>query len=183
MPKSSSRADPRQPDRALAADPGLPAGACAKPTTRGGVRRARICRASIKPTGAPTASPKPGLKALVRMLHDETDDSVVRVSGLQPGPMRTAIRARAYVEEAATQCPDAAAYAPACVHLLSAARARPQRGRILRPQAASHRHGNHVRRLAAVPDPGSAGQYSGVPESAQAVAARSASASCWPASC
>ena len=77
---------------------------------------------------------KAGLEGLIRMLHDETDDSIVRVSGLQPGPMRTSIRSRAYVEEAATQCPEAAVYAPACVYLLSAQGAA-ERGRILRPHA------------------------------------------------
>jgi len=75
---------------------------------------------------------KAGLEGLVSMLHDETEDSVVRVAALQPGPMRTSIRARAYVEEAATDCPEASVYAPACVHLLSAAGIA-DRGRILRP--------------------------------------------------
>ena len=64
---------------------------------------------------------KSGLLGLVRILHDETDDGPVRVSALQPGPMRTSIRARAYVEEAASQVPYPTAYAQACVHLLSAA--------------------------------------------------------------
>jgi hypothetical protein len=69
---------------------------------------------------------------MVHMLHDETEDSVVRVSGLQPGPMKTSIRARAYVDDAATNCPDAALYAPACVYLLSA-EGKSARGQILRP--------------------------------------------------
>lgn len=73
---------------------------------------------------------KAGLEGLVRMLHDETEASSVRVSLLQPGPMRSAIRNRAYVEEAATRCPPASAYAPACVHLLSAAGAA-HRGQVL----------------------------------------------------
>ena len=64
---------------------------------------------------------KAGLLGLVRILHDETDDGPVRVSALQPGPMRTSIRARAYVEEAASQVPYPMAAARACVHLLSAA--------------------------------------------------------------
>ncbi len=63
---------------------------------------------------------KSGLLGLVRILHDETDDGPVRVSALQPGPMRTSIRARAYVEEAASQVPYPTAYAQACVRLLSA---------------------------------------------------------------
>ncbi len=64
---------------------------------------------------------KAGLAGLVRILHDETDNSSVRVSALQPGPMRSNIRARAFVEEAATRVPSPAAYADHCVHLLSPA--------------------------------------------------------------
>jgi len=75
---------------------------------------------------------KAGLEGLVTMLHDETDNSTVRVSALQPGPMRTSIRARAYVEEAATDCPEPGIYAPACVYLLSS-EGISHRGRILRP--------------------------------------------------
>lgn len=75
---------------------------------------------------------KAGLEGMVRMLHDETEDGSVRVSGLQPGPMKTSIRARAFVDDAATNCPSATVYAPACVYLLSAAGAQ-ARGQILRP--------------------------------------------------
>jgi NAD(P)-dependent dehydrogenase (short-subunit alcohol dehydrogenase family) len=64
---------------------------------------------------------KAGLLGLVQILHDETDNGAVRVSALQPGPMRTSIRARAYVEEAASQVPNPATYAQACVRLLSPA--------------------------------------------------------------
>jgi NAD(P)-dependent dehydrogenase (short-subunit alcohol dehydrogenase family) len=64
---------------------------------------------------------KAGLMGLVRILHDETDNSTVRVSALQPGPMRSNIRARAFVEEAATRVPSPSAYADSCVHLLSPA--------------------------------------------------------------
>ena len=78
---------------------------------------------------------KAGLDGLLSILHDETEHTAVRVSGLQPGPMRTSIRARAYVDEAATHCPEPSIYAPACVYLLSAAGAA-HRGRILRPFAA-----------------------------------------------
>ncbi|MCX7043740.1 MAG: SDR family NAD(P)-dependent oxidoreductase [Gammaproteobacteria bacterium] len=63
---------------------------------------------------------KAGLLGLVRVLHDETDRSSVRVSALQPGPMRTTIRSRAYVEEAASRVPSPDQYAGACVRLLSA---------------------------------------------------------------
>ena len=76
---------------------------------------------------------KAGLNGLVSMLHDETDDSSVRVCALQPGPMRTSIRARAYVDEAATDCPEAGAYANACVYLLSA-QGIAQRGQLFKPQ-------------------------------------------------
>lgn len=77
---------------------------------------------------------KAGLLGLVRVLHDETDDGPVRVSALQPGPMRTSIRARAFVEEAASQVPFPAAYAQACVRLLSADGA-PFRGQVVSREA------------------------------------------------
>ena len=58
--------------------------------------------------------------ALVSILHAELARSSVRVSGLQPGPMRTSLRAKAYVEDDDRQSLDAAGYAEACVTLLSA---------------------------------------------------------------
>lgn len=64
---------------------------------------------------------KAGLVGLMRLLHDETEAGSVRVSALQPGPMRSNIRSRAYVEEAASRVPLPSRYANACVHLLSAA--------------------------------------------------------------
>ncbi len=64
---------------------------------------------------------KQAISALAKMLHDETETGPVRVSTLQPGPMRSKLRARAYMDETATRCPLPEAYAPACVTLLSAA--------------------------------------------------------------
>lgn len=64
---------------------------------------------------------KQGLAALVRQLSAETDQTPVRVAGLEPGPMRTDLRARAYADEAQLRVPAPAAYAAACVHLLSPA--------------------------------------------------------------
>lgn len=61
------------------------------------------------------------LAALVGMLQSELATSRIRVSGLQPGPMRTPLRAKAYVEETDRVARDAEAYAGACVQLLSAA--------------------------------------------------------------
>jgi NAD(P)-dependent dehydrogenase (short-subunit alcohol dehydrogenase family) len=78
---------------------------------------ARVQRAYWGPYGVAKA----GLAALARQLHDETDTGPVRVSALEPGPMRTDLRSRAYVEEAATSCPQPSRYAPALVHLLSPA--------------------------------------------------------------
>lgn len=73
--------------------------------------------------------------AMVTMLHAELANSPVRVSGLQPGPMRTALRARAYVEEDDRTARAPEAYAADCVTLLSPAGAG-QRGRIwVRSQA------------------------------------------------
>ena len=79
---------------------------------------------------------KAGLVGLMQMLHDETMSSRVRVSALQPGPMRSAVRNRAYVEGAATNCPLPSVYAPACVHLLSEV-GRDQRGQIYAPRPAT----------------------------------------------
>ena len=89
---------------------------------------ARVNKAYWGPYGIAKA----GLQGLVRMLHDETESGPVRVSALEPGPMRTTIRSRAFVEEAATRCPSPGLYANACVHLLSAA-GRDRRGQIWTP--------------------------------------------------
>lgn len=62
-----------------------------------------------------------GLGALVGMLAAELANSSVRVSALQPGPMRTSLRARAYADDAPEAAHDPDAYAEACVTLLSAA--------------------------------------------------------------
>ena len=70
-------------------------------------------------------------EGLVRMLHAETDTTVVRVSGLRPGPMKTPLRSRAFVDEAMLRVPVPEAYAAACVMLLSA-------------EGAAHRGSVHV---------------------------------------
>ena len=70
-----------------------------------------------------------GLSALVGMLHAELASSPVRVSALQPGPMRTPLRAKAYVEDEDKQARDPAEYASACVTLLSSAGAQ-HRGQV-----------------------------------------------------
>jgi NAD(P)-dependent dehydrogenase (short-subunit alcohol dehydrogenase family) len=75
------------------------------------------------------------LQGLVRVLVDELENSPVRVSALQPGPMQTGLRARAFMSEEPGTCPPAAAYAQACVHLLSAA-GRDRRGQVWSPQVA-----------------------------------------------
>ncbi len=62
-----------------------------------------------------------GLTAMVGMLHAELANSSVRVSALQPGPMRTSLRAKAYAEDEDAQARDPADYAAACVTLLSSA--------------------------------------------------------------
>lgn len=72
--------------------------------------------------------------ALVGMLHAELANSTVRVSGLQPGPMRTSLRAQAYVEEDDREAAEPARYADDCVTLLSAAGAG-HRGRVWNPLA------------------------------------------------
>lgn len=62
-----------------------------------------------------------GLGAMVGMLHAELANSSVRVAALQPGPMRTSLRAKAYAEDQDGQAHDPADYADACVTLLSSA--------------------------------------------------------------
>jgi len=72
------------------------------------------------------------LAGLVGMLHAELANTSVRVAGLRPGPMRTSLRARAFVEEDDRVARDPIAYAGACVELLSPAGIA-HRGRILEP--------------------------------------------------
>ena len=62
-----------------------------------------------------------GLGAMVRKLHAERPRSSLRVAALQPGPMRTSLRAKAYAEDEDPQARDPADYAEACVTLLSPA--------------------------------------------------------------
>ena len=62
-----------------------------------------------------------GLGAIVGMLHAELANSSVRVSALQPGPMRTSLRARAYTDDQDLQAREPADYAQDCVTLLSSA--------------------------------------------------------------
>lgn len=61
-----------------------------------------------------------GLRGLLDSLHHELGNSPVRVSGLQPGPMRTGLRARAFTHEEDIAAVDPASYAGACVQLLAA---------------------------------------------------------------
>lgn len=79
---------------------------------------------------------KQGLAAMVRQLSAETDTTPVRVSGLEPGPMRTDLRARAYADETQLRVAPPSAYAPACVHLLSAA-GTGHRGQVWAPRVAA----------------------------------------------
>jgi NAD(P)-dependent dehydrogenase (short-subunit alcohol dehydrogenase family) len=74
-----------------------------------------------------------GLAALVGMLHVELANSSVRVAGLEPGPMRTPLRARAFVDEHDRSARDPALYAADCVRLLSPAGAA-QRGTVWKPR-------------------------------------------------
>ncbi len=61
---------------------------------------------------------KQALRGLVSILHAELENSPVRVHGVEPGPMRTALRARAYFAENPGDIPPPEAYAPGCVALL-----------------------------------------------------------------
>lgn len=59
--------------------------------------------------------------ALVSMLQAELGEHGPRISGLQPGPMRTSLRARAFQPNTDAKARPASDYAEACVELLSAA--------------------------------------------------------------
>ena len=72
------------------------------------------------------------LDGLIQTLHAEWANSNVRIAGLAPGPMRTPLRAKVFVEEDNSLARDAAQIAPCCVHLLSAA-GMDQRGNIWAP--------------------------------------------------
>lgn len=76
------------------------------------------------------------LQGLLRVLADELENSCVRVSALQPGPMQTGLRAKAFMSEESGAWPLASAYADACVHLLSAAGVA-QRGTVWTPAIAA----------------------------------------------
>lgn len=73
-----------------------------------------------------------GLRALFNMLQAELASTPVRVSALQPGPMRTMLRARAYAEDPDPSLADASEYARHCVSLLSPAGA-DRRGQVWNP--------------------------------------------------
>ena len=74
------------------------------------------------------------LGAMVGMLHAELATSTVRVSALQPGPMRTPLRAKAYADDEDIHLRDPADYAQACVTLLAPA-GKTHRGEIWRVRA------------------------------------------------
>ncbi|GGD58783.1 SDR family NAD(P)-dependent oxidoreductase [Pseudoxanthomonas indica] len=75
-----------------------------------------------------------GLASLVGMLAQELSNTQVRVSALQPGPMRTGLRSRAYADDVDPALRDAHDYAAACVTLLSSAGAE-HRGQIWQVRA------------------------------------------------
>ena len=75
------------------------------------------------------------LATLVGMLDAELGAaSPVRVCGLQPGPMRTTLRGRAYMADQDHDARDPSLWAAACVELLSPAGAA-LRGRVWKPAA------------------------------------------------
>lgn len=73
-----------------------------------------------------------GLVGLIGTLHAELSHSSVRIAGLQPGPMRTALRSRAHVDQNDRQARDPSVYAQACVELMAASGAG-HRGQIWTP--------------------------------------------------
>jgi len=62
---------------------------------------------------------KAALAGLAAILHDETENSAVRVASLLPPPMRSALRRMAYFGENTLQRPEPANFSAAVVYLLS----------------------------------------------------------------
>ncbi|HYG06923.1 MAG TPA: SDR family NAD(P)-dependent oxidoreductase [Stenotrophomonas sp.] len=75
-------------------------------------------------------------RGLLASLHGETSAGPVRVSALQPRPMRTALRARAFLHDDDREAIAPQAYAEACVTLLAPAGA-VHRGHIWQAPAAA----------------------------------------------
>ena len=73
---------------------------------------------------------KAALERLVAILHEETDETPLRVHALLPSPMRTTLRRQAYFGEDALQRPLPDAAAAAAVHLLGP-QAQAARGAVL----------------------------------------------------
>jgi NAD(P)-dependent dehydrogenase (short-subunit alcohol dehydrogenase family) len=73
---------------------------------------------------------KAALERFAAILHEETDESPLRVHALLPAPMRTKLRRQAYFGEDTLQHPLPDAAAEAVVWLLGA-QGRPARGRVL----------------------------------------------------
>lgn len=74
------------------------------------------------------------LRALIGTLSAEHEAGPLRVHGFEPGPMRTALRARAWFSENAGQWPLPSAYAQALVFLLTPDAA-PHQGKVLAVRA------------------------------------------------
>lgn len=72
------------------------------------------------------------LQGMLRILADELENSRVQVSALQPGPMQTGLRAKAFMTERPGTWPPAGAYADACVQLLAGA-SRERHGKVWTP--------------------------------------------------
>jgi NAD(P)-dependent dehydrogenase (short-subunit alcohol dehydrogenase family) len=62
---------------------------------------------------------KHALSGLAAILHDEWENSSVRVHSVLPPPMRTALRRAAYYGENTMELPTPDEFAPAIVYLLS----------------------------------------------------------------
>ncbi len=72
-----------------------------------------------QPFWGPYAVSQQARAAIMPMWARELAGSTVRVCGLQPGPMRTGLRAKAVVEDLDPDLRDPAAYAGDCVRLLA----------------------------------------------------------------
>jgi len=80
------------------------------------------CEQATRPTAfwGSYAAAKAGVEAMVRSWADEIDESRVRAMLVDPGPMRTRLRAEAYPGEEKDALTDPAAFGPMIVDLLQA---------------------------------------------------------------
>ena len=104
-PERVERGHRPQPDRQLAPDPGDGPAAARRPGRARDLRHERRRAAAPAPIGAPTRSARPASKTLVRIYAGEIARTKVRANLIDPGVVRTRLRAAASRARTATRLP------------------------------------------------------------------------------